>query len=606
MKVHAENQYLRSFNSQEKIKNHKRIKMKKLLFLLCIFFAQQTQAQDIDILSNVKIKMRDGILLNATIYKPHEQKEALPVSFTLTPYISDSYHERGTYFAAHGYVFAIIDTRGRGSSEGVFDPMMQEAKDGYDIVEWLAAQKYCNRKVTMWGGSYAGYDQWATAKELPPHLKTIVPVASARPGVDFPMLYNIGYPYAIQWLTLTSGKTGNEHIFADNKYWITKFAERYNKDLPFTSLDSLAGNTSKIFQQWILHPLVDNYIKSMSPTEMQFGKINIPVLTITASYDADQPGGLSFYKEFMAHASAATKNNSYLIIGPWDHPGTRTPKKEVGGLTFGDSSLLDMNNLHREWYNYTLKDSAKPAFLQNKVAYFITNKNKWKYAASLEDVGKDKQLFYLNATDSKGNNVVHSALLQSNIPAKNSPAEYVYDPLDKSYGLLEMNPSDNYLTDQTFAYSIKDDGIVYHSAPFEKDTEVSGFFGLDAYIEADVKDVDIEAAIYEIKAVGSSVLLTGDAIRARYRESLEKEKLLTPGQINLFHFHHFTFISRMIEKGSRLRLIINSPNSINAQKNYCSGGIIAKETAKDAHTAHIKIYNDSKHASVLIVPVVNN
>ncbi len=581
--------------------------MKKvLLFILMLCYFFPVQAQDIDILSNVKIKMRDGILLNATIYKPHEQKDALPVSFTLTPYISDSYHERGTYFAAHGYVFAIVDTRGRGSSEGTFDPLMQEAKDGYDIVEWLAAQKYCNGKVTMWGGSYAGYDQWATAKEFPPHLKTIVPVAAVRPFIDFPMSYNIGYAYSIQWLTFTSGKTGNLNLFTDGKFWRGKFAERYNKDLPFSSLDSLAGNPSKIFQHWILHPLVDNYIKSMSPTEMQFEKINIPVLTITASYDADQQGSLSFYKEFMEHASAATKNNSYLIIGPWDHPGTRTPKKDVGGLTFGDSSLLDMNDLHRQWYNYTLKDSAKPVFLKNKVAYFITNKNKWKYAASLEDVGKDKQLFYLNAPDSKGNNVVHSALLQSNIPATNSPAEYVYDPLDKSYGLLEMNPSDNYLTDQTFAYSIKDDGIVYHSAPFEKDTEVSGFFGLDAYIEADVKDVDIEAAIYEIKADGSSVALTGDAIRARYRESLEKEKLLTPGEINLFHFHHFTFISRVIDKGSRLRLIISSPNSIGAQKNYCSGGIIAKETAKDAHTAHIKIYNDTKHASVLMVPVVNN
>lgn len=408
------------------------------------------------------------------------------------------------------------------------------------------------------------------------------------------------------WLTLTSGKTGNEHLFADGKYWTSKFAERYNNDLPFTSLDSLAGNPSKIFQQWITHPLVDNYIKSMSPTEAQFGKINIPVLTITASYDGDQPGGLSFYKEFMSQASPATKNNSYLIIGPWDHAGTRTPRKEVGGLTFGDSSLLDMNDLHRQWYNYTLKDSAKPAFLKNKVAYYITNKDKWKYAASLEDIGKDKQLFYLNAANSKGNNVVHSALLQSNIPTTNSPAEYVYDPLDKSYGLLEMNPSDNYLTDQTDAYSIKEDGIVYHSAPFENETEVSGFFGLDAYIEADVKDVDIQAAIYEIKADGSSVLLTSNAVRARYRESLEKEKLLIPGEINLFHFNHFTFISRVIEKGSRLRLIISSPNSIALQKNYCSGGIIAEETAKDAHTAHIKIYNDSKHASVLIVPVVNN
>ena len=76
----------------------------------------------------------------------------LPVIFTLTPYIADSYHERAFYFARHGYVFALVDARGRGSSEGKFDPFRQEARDGYDIVEWPAAQSWSNGKVTMRGG----------------------------------------------------------------------------------------------------------------------------------------------------------------------------------------------------------------------------------------------------------------------------------------------------------------------------------------------------------------------------------------------------------------------------------------------------------------------
>jgi putative CocE/NonD family hydrolase len=513
-----------------------------LSFTLLLTNFIPASAQNIDILSGVKITLRDGVQLNATIYKPNEQKEPLPVIFEMTPYISDSYHERGTYFAKHGFVFAIVDVRGRGSSEGLFDPFMQEAKDGYDIVEWLAVQKYCNGKVTMWGGSYAGYDQWATLKEFPPHLKTIVPVASVKPGIDFPMLYNVGYSYTIQWLTYTSGKTGNNNLFSDYKFWISKFAERYNKDLPFTSLDSLAGNPNKTFQKWASHALYDDYLKSMCPAESQYRKMDIPILTITGSYDDDQPGALTYYKQFMQFASSSAKNNHYLIIGPWDHAGTRTPKKEVGGLTFGDSCLLDMNDLHRQWYNYALKDSAKPAFLKNKVAYYITNKNTWKYAASLEDIGKDKQNFYLNSPGTKEQDVTHSAFLQNNLPAANKPCEYVYDPLDKSYGVLEMNPPDNYLTDQTYAYFLKNNGIVYHSAAFEKETEVSGFFELNAYIEADVKDVDIKADIYEIKADGTSVFLTSNTIRARYRESLEQEKLLIPGAINLFNFNNFIFI----------------------------------------------------------------
>jgi hypothetical protein len=564
------------------------------------------KAQDIDILSNVKIKLRDGIFLNATVYTPHEQKEALPVIFELTPYISDSYHERGIYFAKHGFVFAIVDVRGRGSSEGVFDPFMQEANDGYDVVEWLAVQKYCNGKVTMWGGSYAGYDQWATAKELPPHLKTIVPVAAVKPGTDFPANYNIAYPYTIQWLTYTNGKTLNKNLFSDDAYWSNKFAERYMKDLPFSSLDSLVGNPNKTFQKWTSHSLKDDYIKSMCPTEIQYQKINFPILTITGDYDADQPGALEHYKEFMQFASPFAKDNHYLIIGPWDHAGTRTPQKSIGGLTFGDASMLDMNDLHRQWYNYALKDSAKPAFLKNKVAYYISNRDKWKYTATLDEIGKQKESFYLNSSESKEQDVMHSAYLQSNLTVDAKPSEYVYNPLDKTYGAMEKDRKDGGYIDQSDAFFYKNNAVIYHSSPFEMEKEVSGFFELDAYIETDVKDVDIDASIYEIKADGSSVFLTSNTIRARYRESLEQEKLLTPGEINLYHFNHFTFMSRVIEKGSRLRLIITSPNSIYVQKNYCSGGVVANETARDAHTAHIKIYNDSKHPSVLLMPVVKN
>ena len=564
------------------------------------------QAQDIDILSNVKIKLRDGILLNATVYTPHEQKEALPVIFELTPYISDSYHERGIYFARHDFVFAIVDVRGRGSSEGIFDPFMQEAKDGYDVVEWLAAQKYCNGKVTMWGGSYAGYDQWATAKELPPHLKTIVPVAAVKPGTDFPAYYNIAYPYTIQWLTYTNGKTPNKNLFSDDSYWSSKFAERYMKDLPFSSLDSLVGNPNKTFQKWASHSLKDDYIKSLCPTETQYQKINFPILTITGDYDADQPGALAYYKEFMQYASPSAKENHYLIIGPWDHAGTRTPQKSIGGLTFGDSSMLDMNDLHRQWYNYALKDSARPAFLKNKVAYYISNRDKWKYTATLDEIGKQKETLYLNSSESKEQDVMHSAYLQSNLPVGAKPSEYVYNPLDKTYGTMEKDRKDGGYIDQSDAFFYNNNAVIYHSSPFEMEKEVSGFFELDAYIETDVKDIDIYASIYEIKADGSSVFLTSNAIRARYRESLEQEKLLTPGEINLYHFNRFTFMSRVIEKGSRLRLIITSPNSIYVQKNYCSGGVVTNETASDAHTAHIKIYNDNKHPSVLLMPVVKN
>src|SRR5438094_4323099 len=135
----------------------------------------------------VKIPMRDKVELNATLYLPKSASAAFsrtPVIFTLTPYISDNYHARGAYFGSHGYAFALVDVRGRGNSGGEFEPFANEPRDGYDVVEWLAKQPFCDGKVAMWGGSYAGFDQWATAKEFPPHLATIVPAAAAHPGLD--------------------------------------------------------------------------------------------------------------------------------------------------------------------------------------------------------------------------------------------------------------------------------------------------------------------------------------------------------------------------------------------------------------------------------------
>ena len=233
----------------------------------------------------------------------------------MTPYISDNYHQRGNYFSKHGYVFALVDVRGRGSSEGTFDPFMQEAKDGYDIVEWLAAQPYSNGKIGMWGGSYAGYNQWATLKEMQPHLKTIVPAASVKPGLDFPMLYNISFSYTVQWLTDTYGKTDNDNLFDDAPYWISKFSERYEKDLPFTSLDSLVGIQSAAFHKWISHPSYDDYFKSMSPTAAQFNKMSLPILTITGSYDDDQYGALSYYRDLSnTHRRRLKKTTTSLLV----------------------------------------------------------------------------------------------------------------------------------------------------------------------------------------------------------------------------------------------------------------------------------------------------
>ncbi len=310
----------------------------------------------------VKIPLRDGVKLNATLYKPQDLKEPVPAIFTFTPYISDTYHERGMFFARNGYVFLGIDVRGRGNSEGAFEPFVNEGKDGYEVVEWLAKQPWCNGKVTMWGGSYAGYDQWTVLKEFPAHLATIVPAAAAHPGTDFPFNNNIYSSYDIQWITYTSGVTPNTKLFGEASYWSDKFSQMYSKHTPFKELDVLVGNPSPVFQKWLSHPTPDDYYDAMVPTEQDYKRISVPILTITGHYDGDQPGAMTYYRRHMLYGSKEAIDNHYLIIGPWDHAGTRTPNRDVGGLRFGEASLVDLNKLHKDWYDWTMKTGKKPEF----------------------------------------------------------------------------------------------------------------------------------------------------------------------------------------------------------------------------------------------------
>jgi len=574
------------------------------LIWIAIGFAAEPPKQ-IDMQWGVKIPMRDGVRLNATVYQPHEQKDPLPVIFTFTPYIGDSYLDRATYFAQNGYVYALVDVRGRGNSGGAFEPFVNEGRDGYDVVEWLAKQSWSNGKIAMWGGSYAGFDQWTTLKEFPPHLATIVPAAAAHPAIDFPFSGNIYSSYIIQWLTFTSGVTSNANLFGDSPFWKDKFTEVYMQHLPFQDLDRVVGNTTTVFHKWLDHPAEDGYWNAMAPTTADYGKIAIPILTITGHYDGDQAGAMTYYRRHMKYGTEAAKAQHYLVVGPWDHAGTRTPTREVGGLVFADTSLVDLNRLHKQWYDWTMKGGQKPDFLKDRVAYFVAGEDKWKYVSSLEALSPNMQKLYLSSTEGHANDVFEAGKLNANeTAAQQAPDHYVYDPLDVRPASVQRRNGGHYLTDQTNVLNLFGNGLIYHSDVFPTDTEITGYIKLVAWIAMDVPDTDFAAELYEVKSDGTSIQLTGDMMRARYRDSPTKEKLVKPGEMNRYEFNGFTFFSRKVSKGSRLRLFLSCPNTIQLEKNYNSGKMVALETAKDARTAHVTVYHDAGHASYLEIPVI--
>ena len=549
----------------------------------------------------VKIPLRDGVRLNATVYRPAGALAAAPCIFTLTPYISQSYHDRGMYFAAHGLPFLTVDVRGRGNSEGEFRPLIQEAHDGYDVVEWLARQPYCNGKVSMWGGSYAGYDQWAAARDNPPHLATIVPVAAPTAGVDFPAAYNMFASYDIQWLTFVSGKASQLAMFGDEAFWVSAYRRWYESGAPFRMLDRIVGNPSPVFQEWLNHPDADAYWDSYNPSAADYARLEIPILSITGMYDGDQPGALAHYRRYMKNASVAGRARHFLVIGPWDHAGTRTPQAEFGGLKFGPASLVDLPKLHLDWYAWTMSGGVRPEFLKNAVAYYVTGAERWRYADSLDAVTATATPLYLGSSSGAASDLYAGGSLTAKRHSSAGSDHYTYDPRDTSIAAVEALAEGQSLIDQRVVNAARTK-LVYYSEPFAEDTELSGFFRFTAYIGIDQPDTDFVVTVTEISADGGIVPLANSVMRARYREGLGTPKLVRTRAPLRYDFDRFTFASRLVGKGARLRLVLAAADSIGLEKNYNAGGVVADESVRDARPVVVTLYHDAAHPSALIVP----
>jgi uncharacterized protein len=548
---------------------------------------------------NVKIPMKDGINLGAKIWKPINLNNKIPAILMLTPYIADEGHSYGSYFAQNGYVFICVDCRGRGDSEGEFYPLEQDGPDGIEIIEWISQQPWCDGRVAMMGGSYRGMVQWQTLKYFPTALKTIVPTASVGPGIDYPQPKNIFYSFAARWMSYVGGKTSNPELFSDESYWRRKYHDAQTQGVSFSHLSEFCGITPKIFKRWLSHPTFDDYWREMMPSSEDYSKFNIPIMTITGHFDDDQPGAMTYYLNHKKYGTKECFDNHYLVVGPWDHPGTRNPKNQLSNMTFGDNSLIEMKNLHLEWFDWILKDGPKPEFLKKRVSYYMLNENQWHYANKIEDISDDILTLYLTSGIGNSPDKYHSGILSEALDSNVIPDTFEYDPSktidfekyfsDMPIYPLDQNESGNVLT--------------YFTKPIDEEIEIAGYCKMKVFIEMNVQDADFYINLYQISNSGECNFLAGDILRTRYRNSLENEELITPGEIIEYTFDNFFLFSAKIQIGSRLKVVFGCLNSPEYEKNYNSWKNIADETKEDARKTIVKLYHDSTHPSRIEFPV---
>ena len=571
-----------------------------------------------DIEMSHMIRVRDGTELEAWITKPSNLKQKAPAILTLTQYDIDGgrHADSPGSYARRGYVFVQAYVRGRGRSGGVKSENLgtQIGRDGYDLVEWIAAQPWSNGQVVMFGGSFVGMTQWQTAAQLPPHLAAIAPYVPIYPGWDIPNTNGIPQAQTALILGYVSGRSLNVGYVNNQEYIAGKMLEQYAAYRPFSELDRAIGISAddwwmldehgqriSMMKMWLNHVGDAAFNLAAEPTVDSYSRMNFPVLTVTGYYDDDQPGALHYYRNYLAHAPAAALTRHHLVIGPWDHFASQAPTKVVEGIAIPEAAVVDMQKLHADWYDFVLGRGASPLLLHDTVAYFMLGAGEWRYAKSLQAASSGKELtLFLSDSAGTPKDVFHSGRLVPKPNAQEPPAGIVSDPHELPELEVAKYAANEDLTSQFRAFEKR--AVTFHSDPFLQDTEIAGHIRLTLQCAADATDFDLWAQVVMVLPDGSAVRLGEDVRRARFRNGQFKQDLVKPGQPIEIPFE-FLWLARRIPTGARLRLIIAPLNSPNYQKNFNTGGRLGYEKIDEARIANIKIFHEEKRPIRMTMPL---
>jgi putative CocE/NonD family hydrolase len=551
--------------------------------------------------SNVEMKTRDGVTLRADIYRPKADGK-FPVLLNRNPYDKYIYLTDALASAARGYVFIVQDARGRFASDGDWYPFKYESQDTYDTVEWAAALPYSNGKVGMVGISYVGVPQLLGAIAAPPHLVAIYPGITAS---DFHenWIYHGGalsQAFAQGW----SGYFTNQELSRraskaagpSPAELLTLPPARHAAVESFT-----AKNLAEYYRDWIAHPRFDDYWKQWS-IEQHYDQIKIPALHLGAWYDIFMPGALRNYIGVKTRGgSDAARKGQRLVVIPGGHAGF---SQRIGAVDFGRDSLFDVWAYGLRWFDWVLKGIDNGMANEKPVRLFIMGRNVWRDEDDWPLARALSTRFYLHSTG-RANTLIGDGALSTTAAAVAEPADtYVHDPGNPAptYGGVIASPEGITAGPQDQrAIEGRLDILVYTTAAFEKDTEVTGPISLELYVSSSAVDTDFTGKLIDVWPNGFAQNLTEGILRARYRNSMEKAELMNPGQVYRLTID-LGATANVFLAGHKLRLEVASANFPRFDRNPNTGA--EPETSTTYAKATNIIYHDHDHPSALVLPVV--
>ena len=521
-------------------------------------FPELSQATMETVVEDADIKLRDGIVTKATIYRPKKEGR-YPVILSRTPYGRKAASTNANFFASRGYAFVLQDVRGTGESKGEFLPMESERPDGYDTIDWIDNQPWSNGRVGMIGASYVGFVQWAAAVENHPSLKCIIPQVSPPGSAMWNLPYDAGTLLLmgdLWWMRVVDNPNGNGAMDAMTEM---KNMKSLNT-LPLSKIDEkMFGFTSKIYDRWLTKEGSKKW-----PTfdfENQIGKVEIPVLHISGWFDGDEIGT---QRNWML-GRANGKKNQWLIYGPWTHFFNTTSKLQ--DVEFGDHAILELDSLYLRWFDTWLKEKSVGLERIAKAKFFVTGSNKWVEASDWPMVGSKSQTLQFDLATGK---------LVDKL-AKATSKTYTYDPAKTKIGIDTLDLTTQAGTMFVAKKAMSDAPIYLESAPVGQDTTITGPLSIEFDFKSDARDTDFFGDVWDMDEKGKAYpAFRGGKLRAAYVNGMDQPRALVTdktyrAKLMLWDAAH------TVKKGHRLVLRIKSENFPAAARNL--GGVEPLSTA---------------------------
>ena len=548
------------------------------------------------VVHNLRAPMRDGVELSVDLVRP-DVEGRFPVILMRTPYDKTvaRANSEGQFrnLAERGYIVAVNDCRGRFNSDGRFFPYMNEADDGYDTVEWIAAQDWCDGNVGMIGGSYVGQTQWYAACRVPPHLKAIAPTVSPPASLwrNEPIFNGTMLVQFSEWMVGMGQKSWQVGDFSNT---IFKGQQDYFEALPLDSLPAAAGFECSWWHEMLKHPTYDDFWKRGSYDN--YAEMNVPALNMTGWWDMNFPGAPLNFEAMRAHAKGDGRIGQKLVIGGWPHWVNRTRK--LSDWDFGEHAVIELDSYIIRFFDRWLKGRRNNIENEKPVYVFVIGANEWWAEDDWPLTGTEYVDYHFHS-GGNANTLNGSGTLSREKPAAGEqPDRYQFDPANCSrvFWNLHEGPIDDRIV------TTRPDVLCYTSEPLTEPLDVVGWVTCHLFASSSAKDTDWHVRLVDVHPDGSARFLCRGAMRARFRESLEKPKLLEPGEPVKFEFTMDAIGVRFLP-GHRIRVEVMSSWFTEYDRNMNTGSENPFHDDK-AVVANQTVYHEPGLESRVILPVV--